>query len=98
MLEVGCERRLGDVTQTGRLEQFSQVTLARAGQVRFVGHLRVERPGRLPEQPERSETARMVPDAGRDDAASARDAGHLGQARGGIRHEVHDELRQSRVE
>ena len=40
----------------------------------------------------------IVPRAGRDRAAGADDSPHLGDTRVGVRHEVHDELRERRIE
>ena len=54
--------------------------------------------GRVPERPQERHLARVVPDAGRHDAARPRHAGHLTHARFRIAHEVHDELREGGVE
>ena len=68
---------------------------AKAGLVLDTG---VQLPGGAPERRQRRPVPCEVPDAGGDDAVEPGHARHLGQARDGIRHEVHDELRERRVE
>jgi 8-hydroxy-5-deazaflavin:NADPH oxidoreductase len=87
-----------DRVQPGLREQFSQVTLADAGQVRLVVGAGIEFAHRPPEGAQRPAAARVVPDAGCDHAAGPGDPAHLPQARHRVGHEVHDQLRQHGVE
>ena len=102
--KVGCSRLAVkivdglDVPQPGGREQFREVALARACELGFAIDGRVELPRGLPEQAERTLVAAVVPDARGDDAVPPRHAGHLGQSRDRVLHEVDDELREGGVE
>ena len=87
-----------DRVQPGLREQFSQVTLADAGQVRLVVGAGIEFAHRPPEDAQRPAAARVVPDAGCDHAAGPGDPAHLPQARDRVGHEMHDQLGQRGVE
>ena len=98
VLEVGAERRLGDIAEARGREQLGQVTLARAGESNSSVTVGSRRPRHIPEEPERAEAARVVPDARRNDAARSRDAAHLGEAGDRVGHEVDHQLGERGVE
>ena len=74
------------------------MTRTRAGQAGLVLDAAVELASRLPERGNRCSSTREIPDARGDDAVGARHPSHLGDSRNRIRHEVHDQLRERRVE
>ena len=86
------------VRQAGSGEQPREVALPRPGQPRLVPDPRGDVVRGGPERVQRAAPAGVVPDAGGDGASGPGDADHLGEAAEGIRHEVHDELRQHDVE
>ncbi len=101
--KVGCSRlyrecgRL-DLAQPGGLEQLGQVALAGAGEVGLIVDVGVELTRGVPEEPEGALAPTVIPDARRDDTIPPGHAGHLGQPRDRVLHEVDDELREGRVE
>ena len=68
------------------------------GQVGLVVDVRVERPRRVPEEPEGSLARRRDPRRTRRRHHPAGSRGHLGQPRDRILHEVNDELREGGIE
>ena len=72
--------------------------LSRACEVRLVHDVGIALARGVPEEAERSLATGVIPDARRQDAVLAGDAGHLAEPGDWIRHEVDDELGQSRVE
>lgn len=74
-----------DLPQPRLREQRCKVALSCAREVRLVGDSRIERPGRGPEDPERSLAAGVIPDASRIYAPGSRHAAHLGQPAEGSR-------------
>ena len=81
VLQAGGQDRLLDLAESGRPEQFGQVTLTCAGQARFVLDVGVQLMRGPPEDAEWTLTAGVIPDAGGHDAVAPGHAGHLGQAR-----------------
>ena len=98
MLDRHRQLALLDSREARLLEQLAEVARARAGEAGLVRDTGIELAGRAPERRQRRPPAREVPDARCDDAVEPGHARHLGQAGDGIRHEVHDELRERRVE
>src|SRR5687768_10916786 len=90
--------RCRDVVEAGGLEQLDEVTLAGPRKFRFVLSAGIELPNRRPEQTEGTSPTGVVPDAGDHAPVRAGDSRHLAQAADGIRHEMHDELREGNVE
>ena len=76
----------------------ASVTFAGTGQVRLVVGGRVKLAHGPSEHGQRPALARVIPHACRDDPAGPGDPPHLPQAQHGIRHEVHDQLRQRGIE
>ena len=97
MLEAHGEGGCPNLTQPGGLEQLGQVASAGAGEVGLIVDIRVERTGSAPEEAERSIDPAVIPHARDDDTASPGHAGHLGQPRDRILHEMDDELREGGV-
>jgi hypothetical protein len=87
-----------DVAEARGLEQLGEVALAGTRELRFVLSARIELPNRPPEQAERTPSTGVVPDASDDDPAGTSDSRHLAQTDDGVRHEMHDELREGNVE
>src|SRR3954447_23697674 len=80
------------------VEELREVTLAPAGKGALAFLVRVELEHGLPERRQRRLLPCVIPDARRDHAARTCHASHFGEPLNGIRHEVHDELRQRCVE
>ena len=74
------------------------MTLSRTREVRLVHDVGIVLARGVPEEAERSLATGVIPDARRQDAVLAGDAGHFAEPGDWIRHEVDDELGQSRVE
>ena len=87
-----------DPVQPGGSHGPPQVAFPGTRQLGLVLDLGIEVVRGLPEQAERSPVAGVIPHAGRDHAAVARHARHLAEPGDGVRHEVHDELREGGVE
>ena len=98
MVHPDLQRSPGHATQSRCPEQLDEMALARPGKLRLIVQARVQRPCRVPEQPERPPASGVVPDAGRDGAARPCHAPHLGQPPRRVVHEVDNELRKRGVE
>jgi hypothetical protein len=98
MLEIRVEHGCLDRSNGCRSEQLGEVALTDAGQLGFVGDRWVHGPRDIPEQPERSRTAGVIPDARRDDPTGTNHACHLGDPADRIGHEMDDQLGQCSVE
>ncbi len=99
MLDGEGEADVFYVADARGFEELRQVALARSGQARLACDVGLELARSLPEEAQRPPAAGcVVPDARRDDAVVSRDASHLREPGHGVRHEVHDELCERRVE
>jgi hypothetical protein len=87
-----------DVLETGGFEQLGKVARAGTCELRFVPSSGIELPNRRPKQAERAPPTGVVPDASGDHPARMGDPRHLAQSGDGIRHEMHNELREGNVE
>ena len=92
------QRRRPDVAQAGVAGDLDERTLTRPGPVGLAGRGRVDLLGGLPEHRQRRRPPGEVPDAGGHDSTRLRHPSHLAQPGDGVAHEVHDELREGRVE
>ena len=98
ILHPDCQLGVVDVVKAGCLEQLGKVSRASTRAPRFVLNAGIELSNRRPEQAERTPPTGVVPNARDDDPARAGDSRHLTQAADGIRHEMHNELREGNVE
>ncbi len=92
------KRGFFNVVQPRCLEQVGEMTRTRTRQSRLVLCAAVELASRLPERREWGSLTGVIPYARYDDALHTRYPGHLGEPGKRIGHEMHDQLRESRIE
>jgi hypothetical protein len=98
VLDVEHERDLLHVDEVDTRQELRELSLARTCPPSLPLGAGIQLPHHAPERRERRAAAGHVPDGRGDDAAGSGDARHLRDAAHRIVHEVHDQLRERRVE
>lgn len=96
--DFDCQLARHDIAESCCFEEFGEMALAGSREARFALRCGVELVYRFPEQTERATTAVVVPHARRDDATRPCDPGHLSEPNDRINHEMHDQVRERRIE